>query len=169
MIKALNKFIEWITAIGMGALVIACVWQVVSRYIVGKPSTITEEFMRYGLIWITMLASPYAYGKGKQLMITFAVKRGSERFQAIIGVLVGVITAVFSGGVLIIGGTRVANNAVGQVSSSMQMPMQFLYYSLVLSGILMLLYAIIGIKDDIMKLQHGGAKIEKDYMKLKKV
>lgn len=154
MIKALNKFIEWITAVGMGALVLACIWQVASRYIIGKPSTVTEEFMRYGLIWITMLASPYAYGKGKQLVITFLVKKGLERFQAIIGVLVGAITAAFSIGILIIGGFKVSNNAIGQVSSSMQIPMQFLYYSLVLSGILMLLYAIIGIKDDTKKLQH---------------
>ena len=41
MIKILNRFIEGITAIGMGALVLACIWQVVSRYLVGRPSTVT--------------------------------------------------------------------------------------------------------------------------------
>lgn len=153
MIKKLDKFIEEVVAIGMAALAIACIWQVVSRCIVGNPSTITEEFMRYGLIWITMLGSPYAYSKGRQLMITFLVKKGSERFQRIIGILVGIITSVFSIGILIIGGTKVSNNAVGQVSSSMQIPMQFLYCSLIISGILTLLYAIMGIKSDINKLQ----------------
>jgi TRAP-type C4-dicarboxylate transport system permease small subunit len=155
MIKAINKLIEVVTAFGMGALVLACIWQVASRYIVGKPSTVTEEFMRYGLIWITMLASPYAYGKGKQLMITFLVKKGSEKNQTIIGILVGVITAIFSIGILIIGGLKVSNNAMGQVSSSIQIPMQFLYYSLIVSGILMLIYAIIGIKEDTTKLQQA--------------
>jgi TRAP-type C4-dicarboxylate transport system permease small subunit len=155
MIKALNKFIEGITAVGMGALVLACIWQVASRYIVGKPSTVTEEFMRYGLIWITMLASPYAYGKGKQLMITFLVKKASDRVQTLIGILVGVITSAFSIGILIIGGLKVSKNAVGQVSSSIQIPMQFLYYSLIVSGILMLLYAVIGIKEDTTKLKQA--------------
>jgi len=151
MIKTLNKFIETVAAVGMGALVLACIWQVFSRYVVGKPSTVTEEFMRYGLIWITMITSPYAYGKGKQLMIAFLVKKLPKTAQAYIEIIVGAVTITFSIGVLIIGGFRVAQNAVGQVSSSIQIPMQYLYYSLVVSGILMLLYAVVGIKEGIKK------------------
>jgi TRAP-type C4-dicarboxylate transport system permease small subunit len=151
MIKILNRFIEGITAIGMGALVLACIWQVVSRYLVGRPSTVTEEFMRYGLIWITMIASPYAYGKGKQLAIAFLVKKLPKVVRIYIEIFVDITVVIFSIEVLIIGGMRVAKNAVGQVSSSMQIPMQYLYYSLVISGILMLIYALVGIKSSIKK------------------
>lgn len=147
--KKVDKFIEILSAIGMGALVLACVWQVASRYILGKPSTWTEELMRYGLIWVTMLVAPYAYGKKKQLVIGIFVKKMPEKFQYIIQGLVSIVMILFSIFIMIIGGFRAAKNAVGQISSSLQIPMQFLYYSLIISGILMVVYSLIMLKEDV--------------------
>ena len=43
----------------LGALVAAVVWQVVSRYLLNSPSSVTEEIARYLLIWVSMLGASY--------------------------------------------------------------------------------------------------------------
>ncbi|PAD42353.1 TRAP transporter permease DctQ, partial [Bacillus sp. 7520-S] len=51
--KVLNRSIEWFTSILMATMVFVAIWQVVTRYILSSPSTFSEEFLRYSLIWIT--------------------------------------------------------------------------------------------------------------------
>ena len=59
----------------MGVMVIAVCWQVITRYILNNPSTVTEEALRYLLIWVTMVGGAYAYGRRKHLAITALSKR----------------------------------------------------------------------------------------------
>ena len=58
--KALNKILENILAVLVAVMVLGCIWQVVTRFILNNPSKYTEEFLRYALIWLTMLGVPYA-------------------------------------------------------------------------------------------------------------
>ncbi|WP_396335542.1 TRAP transporter small permease, partial [Enterococcus faecium] len=41
---------------GMVAVVL---WQVFSRTVLGNPNTVTEELVRFGLVWFAMLSSAY--------------------------------------------------------------------------------------------------------------
>ncbi|WP_411248534.1 TRAP transporter small permease subunit, partial [Shouchella clausii] len=36
-----------------GLMVLVAIWQVFSRYVLNAPSTFSEEFLRYSLIWVT--------------------------------------------------------------------------------------------------------------------
>ena len=38
-------------------LMAALVWQVVSRYALNAPSSVTEEILRYGVIWMSLLGA----------------------------------------------------------------------------------------------------------------
>ena len=53
----------------MGIMVVAVCWQVITRYVLNNPSTVTEEALRYLLVWTTMVGAAYAYGKRKHLSI----------------------------------------------------------------------------------------------------
>ena len=52
----IDKIIQVLSTIIMGVMVIAVCWQVITRYILNNPSTVTEEALRYLLIWVTMVA-----------------------------------------------------------------------------------------------------------------
>ena len=65
--KAVDKTIECLTSTLMAVMVFVAIWQVFTRYILNSPSTFSEEFLRYSLIWISMLGGAYAFWKKKAL------------------------------------------------------------------------------------------------------
>lgn len=79
----IDKIIQVLSTIIMGVMVIAVCWQVITRYILNNPSTVTEEALRYLLIWVTMVGGAYAYGRRKHLAITALSKRLSFKGQKI--------------------------------------------------------------------------------------
>ena len=63
--QILDKILEAVLCVMIVFMVFGCVWQIITRFIIQDPSDWTEEFVRYTLIWTTMLGVPYAYGKDK--------------------------------------------------------------------------------------------------------
>ncbi len=68
----------------LGLMVIIACWQVFTRFVISNPSTVSEEILRYSLIWLTMIGSAYAYGKKKHLAVVlfyecFAIKATKRR------------------------------------------------------------------------------------------
>lgn len=77
--KTLNKILETVLGLLVAVMVLGCIWQVITRFVLNNPSKYTEELLRYLLIWTTMLGVPYAYGKDKHLSINIAVKYFSPK------------------------------------------------------------------------------------------
>ncbi|MDN5569591.1 MAG: TRAP transporter small permease subunit, partial [Paracoccus sp. (in: a-proteobacteria)] len=46
-------------------LVVVLARQVISRYLLNAPSSSTEEVLRYGVIWMSLLGAAYATGQGE--------------------------------------------------------------------------------------------------------
>lgn len=110
--------------------------------IVAEPSDWTDEFLRYSIIWLTMLGAPYAYGAGKHLSINILTNSFSPRGKLIDKLVVEVLVLALSVVVFIIGGFMVTMNAAGQFSASMHLPMQVYYAGVPIGGCLMVVYCI---------------------------
>ena len=132
----------------MGVMVIAVCWQVITRYILNNPSTVTEEALRYLLIWVTMVGGAYAYGRRKHLAITALSKRLSFKGQKILDIFVQAV-------VMIGGGTRLVNTAADQLSAALQLPMPLIYASVPVGAILFIFYALIFIGEDLRDMKQG--------------
>ena len=87
----------------MGIMVVAVCWQVTTRYILNNPSTVTEEALRYLLVWTTMVGAAYAYGKRKQLSINILLKKVSPSMQKIVDIGVQCLVIVFCIVVMVMG------------------------------------------------------------------
>lgn len=63
--KKFNDFLDtvmrFIMAAAMFALLAGGTWQIFTRWILKNPSTFTDEFLRYVLIWASMLGSAYCF------------------------------------------------------------------------------------------------------------
>lgn len=140
--KILNKVLGYVMAALVGIMVLGCCWQVVTRFILNDPSKYTEEFLRYALIWLTMLGAPYAYGQNRHLSINVVTKKFQPKNMAVTKIGIEIIVLFLSIFVLIMGGIMVAVNSVGQISPAMQLPMQYYYICLPISGVLMVVYCI---------------------------
>ena len=147
MRKIIDKILVIITGSMLAVLVLACLWQVFSRFVLNSPSKYTEELMRYGLVWLSLLGAPYAYGRGKHVAMTFLLDKMPNAGQRYMNTLVDVLVAAFAVIVLIIGGIIVGRNAAGQISSSLGMPMPVFYFVAPVSGLLFLFYVAINIKE----------------------
>ena len=58
-----NKILEWFLIIIFALLVLDVLFQVFSRYLLGRSFTWTEEFARFSLIWMTVLGAAYLNAK----------------------------------------------------------------------------------------------------------
>lgn len=139
--KILNKILSTIL-IALVAIMIAVVTYHVTVKIVAEPSDWTDEFLRYSIIWLTMLGAPYAYGAGKHLSINILTNSFSPRGKLIDKLVVEVLVLLLSVVVFVIGGVMVTVNAIGQYSASMHLPMQLYYVGVPIGGCLMVVYCI---------------------------
>lgn len=146
MREKVDAVIEALGVVAMSLMVLACLWQVFTRYVLGAPSGVTEEFMRYALIWTSLIGAPYAFGRGRHLAIVFLMNSLSSERRLTVRFIVDVCVLLFAVLVLIIGGLFVANNAVGQVSAALGLPMQYMYLAAPLSGVLFLFYLYVDFK-----------------------
>lgn len=80
--KGLDSLLGAVCCLMLAIMVgIAC-WQVMSRYILGVPSTITEEMLRFLLVWVSMLGMAFVAGQKQHISLTFCWIKRRRPFAA---------------------------------------------------------------------------------------
>lgn len=149
VVRAIDRVFRGFLAALM-ALMVACVtWQVVSRYVLGDPSSWTEELARYLLIWIGLLGGAYAYHVRMHLgldLLTRQLSAGARRVQAR---FIHFAVILFAATALVGGGVRLVwlELELGQVSPALGMSMAMVYLSLPVSGLMLILYAVLALRE----------------------
>lgn len=143
--KIIDKLLGWLVTIFMGILVINVLWQVASRFLLGDPSSFTDELAGYLLIWVGLLGAAYATGQKQHLAIDLLSARLSEKGKKLQILFINVIIAVFALVVLVIGGGNLVfiTFYLGQISSALQIPVGYVYVVLPLSGLFIIYYAVV--------------------------
>ena len=137
----IDKIIQVLSTIIMGVMVIAVCWQVITRFLLNNPSKYTEEFLRYALIWMTMLGVPYAYGQERHISINIITKTFSLKGSLFTKMVIEIIVMILCVTVFIAGGIMVTMNSAGQISPALQLPMPLYYVGLPICGVLTLIYS----------------------------
>lgn len=153
MRKIIDKIIEVMCTAIMGYMVLAVCWQVITRFVLKNPSTVTEEILRYLLVWTTMVGGAYAYGRRKHLSINMLAKKLPPRAQKLLDIFVQAIVIAFCVVVMIIGDLRLVETTFNQISSALHLPMPYVYASILVGGVLIIFYAIIFIFEDIKAMR----------------
>lgn len=148
-----DKIIEWMITCIIAFMVVAVCWQVFARYVLNDPSTITDEMLRFLLIWTTLIGGAYAYGKRKHLAINYFAKKLHEQARIKLDIFINAIVLVFAVVVLGFGGFNLLQTAEGMVSAVMGLPMLWIYSALLISAVLFVFYGIGFICDDLRSLR----------------
>lgn len=143
--KLIDKLLGWLVTIFMGILVINVLWQVASRFLLGDPSSFTDELAGYLLIWVGLLGAAYATGQKQHLAIDLLSAKLSEKGKKLQILFINIIIAVFALVVLVIGGGNLVfiTFYLGQISSALQIPVGYVYVVLPLSGLFIIYYAVV--------------------------
>ncbi len=156
----LDKILEVLLSIMVILMVFGCVYQIFTRFILQDPSDWTEEFVKYVLIWTTMLGVPYAYGKDKHISIGFVTSTFTPKGMAIDKIFNDILILIISIVIMIVGGVMVTGNAAGQVSAALQIPMQIYYSGVPVCGVLMVLYSIPRLTDHFAELKASREEVK---------
>lgn len=150
--KGLDKVLEFICCSLLALMTIFATWQVASRYIFNKPSTVTEELVLICFVWMGLLGAAYIFGKQEHMRMSFLVDKLSERNQTKIKIFSEIVVMLFAALVLVFGGFKMSQLSMGQISSSLQIPMGYIYLALPLSGVITIVYNILNIYDFVKEL-----------------
>ncbi|CED93407.1 TRAP-type C4-dicarboxylate transport system, small permease component, predicted n-acetylneuraminate transporter [Romboutsia ilealis] len=150
--KGLDKVLEFICCTLLALMTILVTWQVVSRYVLNNPSTITEELVLFSFVWMGLLGGAYLFGKNEHMAMTFLFDKLSEKNQIKVRIFFELVIMAFAVFILIFGGYNMSKLSMGQLSSSLQIPMGYIYLALPLSGITTVIYNILNIYDIINEL-----------------
>ena len=142
--KYLDMTLSAFVTLLMGTLVLNVLWQVASRYLVGHPSSFTDELAGFLLIWVGLLGATYITGKKEHLAIDILHHKLSPERKKKVNVIINVLIAFFALTVLVIGGSNLVfiTLYLKQISSALQIPIGYVYVVLPLSGVFMMYYAI---------------------------
>ncbi len=144
LITRLDQLLEYLIISIMAVLVIDVLWQVASRFILGDPSSFTDELARFLLIWLSLFGGAYMLGKKMHLAIDLISHKLDERKALRYDNFIQITILVFAIAVLLIGGSRLVfvTLFLNQTSAALGVPLGYVYMVLPLSGVIMCIYCI---------------------------
>ena len=140
--QKIDKYLGLFLALIMAIMVLNVLWQVFTRFVVGNPSSFTDELARYLMIWVGILGAAYGSGKNGHVAIDVLSNKLSEKRQKALTKFVHIIVIVFAVLVLIIGGLRLVyiTAILKQHSPALHIPLAVVYAVIPLSGLLIIYY-----------------------------
>ena len=140
--KVLDTIMRFLMALAMLTLLVFGTWQIFTRWVLGNPSTFTDELLRYVLIIAGFIGSAYCFYRDEHLALTLITDKAKGPFKLCLDIFIEICILFFVVYVFIFGGFKLANTATN-VSSVMHIPMKSLYMVEPICGILIVLARIL--------------------------
>lgn len=138
----LDQFIQVLIALLMALMVINVTWQVFSRYVMGDPSSFTDELSRFMMIWLGLAGAAYVSGKNGHLAIDILPEKlkgnkllALQLFIHSMVVFFGLVIMIWGGGNLVY-----ITQILQQKSATLQIPLSWIYGIIPVSGVLVVFY-----------------------------
>jgi len=148
ILNSLEKIILGILAFLFAVMVIALFYQIIMRFLFQSANAWSEELTRYSFIWMSMLGSAVATRRSRNMDVDFIVNRMPKPLKNVNTVITkGLIIAFLL--VIIVYGASLVGMTHKQLSAGLQIPMSYVYASVPVGGLLILIYTIEVIIDDI--------------------
>ena len=140
--STLDRSIQVIIAVLMGVMVLNVTWQVFSRYVLGDPSSFTDELARYSMIWLGLLGAAYVSGKQGHLAIDVLVEKVKGKNLFYLQLFIHGMVIFFGAVIMVGGGTNLVyiSQLLQQKSATLQVPLSLVYAMVPISGVLVVYY-----------------------------
>ena len=152
----LNKILNGLAGFSFIAMVLLTCWQVFTRYILKNPSSWSEEMVSYLFAWMALLGASVVVGERGHMNIPVLVERLKPGARKFFAVFAEIVACVFAAVILVYGGLQITSLAMGQMTSSLGVPIGMFYIVLPLSGILNVIYTILNIIEILNGNIHTG-------------
>ena len=149
LVRFIDSALSFTLAVAMTGILVAVVWQVISRYLLGDPASYTEEIARFLLIWIGILGAALAYRKRAHLGFSLLVDKLVGHNKKVALTLIASVVILFCAIVMLNGGALLVylTWALNQISASLGIKIGYIYSVLPLSGLLIIFYSLVEIRN----------------------
>ena len=131
----LGRLITGLLGVILALMVAAIAWQVLSRYILNAPSSFSEEFLRFSLIWLGLIAAGYCFVDNRHLNLPLLTDSLPPRGQTYFLFFNALLSLVF-GAFLVVGGWNSLLNNMNQTTPMLKIPMGTLQSVVVICGVM---------------------------------
>ncbi len=143
--SVLDRILNVLAGVSFLAMVALTCWQVFTRYILKNPSSWSEELVSYLFAWMALLGASIVVGERGHMNIPILVDMLGDKGKKFLAVFAEVIACLFALVILVFGGMQITSLAMGQMTSSLGVPIGIFYIVLPLSGVLNIIYTVINI------------------------
>lgn len=151
--QIVDKITEVMACTILALMTILVTWQVITRFVLKAPSTVTEALAKYLFLWLVLITAAYVIGRREHMALEFFIRKFSDKAKVICGIISEVVIFLFVSIVMVYGGGYIAMNAMSQMDSALPIPVGVVYLALPVGGVLSAFYAIFNIIDLIKKLR----------------
>ena len=139
LIKKYNKFMSYLGLVCLGGFIISVLIQVISRTFLPKTPSWTEELARYLFIYMVAFGSSVAVHKKEFVAVDLIIDFLPKIIRKLIELVINIVLLLFVTFVLLKSVLSFAILEYRMVSTAMQVPMQYIYFSMIiLFGLLIL-------------------------------
>ncbi len=143
----LDKIVEYVGMSLLAVMILTVLWQVFTRAVLKNPNTVTEEFVRFSLVWLSLLASAYVVGKQAHLNVSLLSDKLEGKNRFILDMIIQSLFLVFAVVIMINGGIKGVRISMMQISPSLGLPMGYVYLAVPVSGVIMFIYSVLNLMD----------------------
>lgn len=158
--KVIDVILSSACAIIFAAMVVIGTYQIVTRFIFRSPSTVSEELLTYSFTWMALLSSAYVFGKRDHMRMGFMADKFSQSSQKVLSIFGEILILVLAASVMIYGGITITKLTMTQSTASLGIPMGVVYTIIPISGMLIVLYAVLNIVDLVMGVERNVKESE---------
>ncbi len=146
----------------MAASVVNVLWQVFTRFVMGDPSSFTQELARFLLIWVGVLGAGYGVGQHDHLALELVPEKMGGRAGEWLQIVIQGFIILFAVGVLIVGGLRLVyiQLSLGQTSASLNLPIGYVYLVLPLTGVIITFYSLTHVSGHLRTLRTDTSALD---------
>ena len=153
----LNTVLAVLGGVSFAVMVALTCWQVFTRYVLGAPSTWSEELVGYLFAWMALFGACLVTGERGHMNIPILVDMAPGAGKKALLCLAEIIAFLFSAVILVYGGLRITKLAMGQMTSALGVPVGVFYAVLPLCGGINLLYTAMNLMEIIRNGEEEGA------------
>ncbi len=131
-------------------------WQVFTRYVLGNPSTWSEELVGFLFAWMSLFGACLVTGERGHMNIPLIVDMSAPGLKKTLLCLGEVIAFLFSLVILVYGGTQITSLAMGQMTSSLGVAVGVFYIAMPVCGVVNMIYTIMNIVEILGKKEEAA-------------
>ncbi|MGI6449153.1 MAG: TRAP transporter small permease [Desulfitobacteriia bacterium] len=125
-------------------MIICCVLQVFTRYVLNSSLSWTEELARYTFIWANLLAASFCIKTNSHARVTVIFDALPTSIQRIF-ISVTQVLIMGMAGVMIVQGLKLAAMTQNQLSPAIGLHVSLVYLAIPVSGIFIIFYTVINV------------------------